>query len=165
MIIKEFLPNPVGSDQRGEYIKIFNDSRQAVLLNGWSLKDASGKTYQLSGSLLAGQELVLPYSQTRIPLNNNGETIFLYDSFGKLADQLSYSGMAKEGQVIQRLANKESGAGRISATETAQNPNLLNANPPIAKVIFLDLFSAVILAGLGLYLILQLEKKLNIKLW
>ena len=100
MIIQEFLPNPVGKDNDGEYIKLFNDGREAVNLSGWKIKDASGKTYSLNGKSIIGQgELILDYAATKISLNNNGETLFLYDSSGKLVDEVGYSGSAAEGMV------------------------------------------------------------------
>ncbi|TSC95800.1 MAG: Nucleic acid binding OB-fold tRNA/helicase-type, partial [Parcubacteria group bacterium Athens1014_26] len=102
MIIKEFLPNPVGADKDGEYIKIFNDGISGVSLAGWKLKDASGKSFSLVGNLKSGQELTLSYSQTKINLNNNGETVYLYDNTGKQIDKLSYSGAAEEGKGIMR---------------------------------------------------------------
>lgn len=161
MIIKEFLPNPVASDQEGEYIKLLNDGPAAVLLNGWKIKDAAGKTYQLSGSLPGGRELILPYSQTKISLNNNGEKIFLYDSAGKLIDQLSYSGQAEEGRVIVRSKKLEVG----SLTDEEINFGIQHPTLNIQQVVFLDILTAVILAALGLYIIKQLEKKLDIKLF
>lgn len=159
VLIKEFLPNPVGKDADGEYIKIFNDGDKAVILNGWSVKDASGKTFSLSGSLDNGKELSLFYSQTKISLNNNGETIFLYDSAGKLVNELSYTGQAEEGHIITRIMNSESGIEEIGYGQ-------LNSNNNPAPAVFLTGFlAAAILAGIGLYLVLQLERKLDIKLF
>jgi hypothetical protein len=163
MLIKEILPNPVGKDAEGEYIKLFNDSREAVLLNGWSLKDASGKVYKLAGSLKAGQELVLPYFQTKIALNNNGEQILLYDPAGKLIDELSYSGQASEGKII--FNDQFSIINNQKITNSDFSPLITNHQLPISKVIFIDFLTAAILSALGLYLILQIEKKLDIKLW
>ena len=114
MLIKEFLPNPIGQDADGEYIKLFNDGNLPVNLAGWSVKDASGKTFNLSGSLDGGKELLLPYLQTKVSLNNNGEQIFLYDNAGKLIDELSYSGQAEEGKIIyKRLATSELATSEI----------------------------------------------------
>ena len=162
MIIKEFLPNPIGKDTEGEYIKLFNDGSEAVLFNNWILKDASGKVYKLFGSLEVSKELTLPYSQTKIALNNNGEQIFLYDSAGKLADELSYSGQASEGQIIKYQA---SGIKYQELNEMIFNSPITNYQLPVAKIIFLDFLTAAILAALGWYLILELEKKLNIKIF
>src|SRR3989344_6239001 len=104
MVIKEFLPNPVGNDKEGEYLKIFNDGGNAVLLDGWSIKNIAGKSYKLTGKISAGGELVLPYSRTKIPLSNNGETVFLYDEKSVLADKLGYAGGTglKEGKIVTR---------------------------------------------------------------
>lgn len=162
IFIKEFLPNPVGSDKEGEYIKFFNDGDAVILLNGWSVKDAAGKTFNLTGSLPAGQELVLPHSQTKIFLNNNGEEVLLYSPAGELIDQLNYSGQAEEGQVIVRNQRLE-----ISELKNEQsNFNLPITNSPISgNIIFLGFLIVAILAALGLYIILQLEKKFNEKIF
>lgn len=165
MTIKEFLPNPIGSDQQGEYIKLFNDGQAVILLNGWSLKDASGKVYKLTGSLDSQKELTLPYSQTKISLNNNGEAIYLYDSAGKLIDQLTYTGQASEGQIIMKDQGLRTNNQELKKEETILNSQINNYQLPISKIIFLDFFTAAILATLGLYLILQIEKKLDIKLF
>ena len=182
MIIKEFLPNPVGNDKEGEYIKLFNDSDSAVNLSGWQIKDASGKSFKLSGGLAGWQELSLPYSQTKISLNNNGEKLFLYDATGKLVDELGYTESAREGEIIGRgrrteerktieqLTNKPGEA----TSKSIQNNQLLNypiTNNSITnnliteEFLFITFLTAAILAGLGLYIILQLEKKLEIKLF
>jgi hypothetical protein len=159
MVIKEFLPNPVGSDKKGEYIKLFNDGGNIVSLSGWQIKDASGKTFNLSGDLSAGKELILPYSKTKIALNNNGEQVFLYDNAGKLVDKLDYIGQAEEGQIITRIMNNELGIMEIEYGQLNNNRNNWQ------QVIFIDFLTAAILAALGLYIILQLERKLNIKLF
>ena len=166
MIIKEFLPNPVGNDQGGEYIKLYNNGPEAVLLNGWILKDASGKAYNLRGSLPAGQELVLSQSQTKILLNNNGEKIFLYDSTGKLVDELGYSGQASKGQMIIKEQKLITGELENSRQDTEKLvTGKIGIDTLSSTILFTGFLTAVILAILGLYLILQIEKKLEIKLW
>lgn len=156
--IKEFLPNPVGKDADGEYIKIFNDGKDAVILNGWSVKDASGKISSLSGSLDGGKELSLPYSQTKISLNNSGETIYLYDNAGKLVNELSYAGQAEEGKVVTGIMNKELGIMEVGYGQ-------LNNHNNLAPVLFTGFLASVILAGIGIHLVLQLERRLDIKLF
>lgn len=163
MKIKEFLPNPVGSDKEGEYIKLFNNGQQPISLSGWFIKDASGKTFKLSGELGAGQELILKSLETKISLNNNGEQIFLYDNFGKLVDKLSYSGQASEGQVITKQ--------QITTIDNKTTTDILDSNInsitnySITNFLFLDFLTAAILAALSLYIILELEKKLEIELF
>ena len=48
VFFKEVLPNPVGEDAGGEWIKLVNTEEDITSLAGWSIKDASGKTYFLS---------------------------------------------------------------------------------------------------------------------
>lgn len=97
VIIKEALPNPSGKDTAGEWIGIFNDGEASVNLSGWSLKDTSGKKFIFGNqTVLPNQELKLPYSATRINLNNDGDTITLYDAEGQKIDELSYGQVGEE---------------------------------------------------------------------
>lgn len=102
IIIQEYLPNPAGPDSKGEYIALFNDGDTTIVLDGWQLKDASGKTFTLSGSIAPQARLILPRSQTKIAINNNSEQILLYDPAGRLVDSLSHKGSVKEGVVVTR---------------------------------------------------------------
>jgi hypothetical protein len=104
MIISEFLPNPVGKDTDGEWIEFFNGGISLVDLRGWSVKDASGKTFKFikETPVEPGGYFKLDYSQSKISINNSGEKFFLYDSSGKLADKAEYSGSAPEGSSLAR---------------------------------------------------------------
>lgn len=160
MLIKEFLPNPIGVDKDGEYIKIFNDGDKAVNLTGWKISDASNKSFSLSGIIQPSGELKLLSTQTKISLNNNGETIFLFDEKGALADKLGYTGVADEGKIVVHQ--------KIGATEAGfTNGEVLNQRlvPSTGRVIAMDLFLALILVLAAVYVILQLERKLDIKLF
>lgn len=103
MIIYEFLPNPVGKDTNGEWIKLFNDANAAVNLGGWQIKDASGKTFSFKQvTINSGEYLTFDYKTTKISLNNNGETLFLYDASGNLVDKAEHIGNAAEGKILIR---------------------------------------------------------------
>jgi len=160
MIIKEFLPNPVGSDKEGEYIKILNDSDVAVNLAGWKISDAANKTFNLSGIIKPKEEKSFSYLQTKISLNNSGESVFLFDSKGVLISKLSYTGAAEEGKVFinqQTLKTKtEFEGGQVV------NQHLM---PSIVKIFGLDIFLGIVLGLVAVYVILQLEKKLDKKLY
>ncbi len=41
--INEILPNPVGSDKKGEFIELYNTGEKAINLKGWKIKDLVGK--------------------------------------------------------------------------------------------------------------------------
>ncbi|MDO8601937.1 MAG: lamin tail domain-containing protein [bacterium] len=102
--IKEFLADPTGPDTGAEYISLFNNGDVSVSLAGWSLKDKSGKTFNLSGySLESRQELKLFSSATKIILNNSDETVSLFNSAQELADELVLSGKAITGQATMKF--------------------------------------------------------------
>ncbi len=166
MIIKEFLPNPVGVDKDGEYIKIFNDGKETVVLNGWALKDVNGKIYKLTGKLNTQSELILTYSQTKISLNNNGEKIFLYNNKEELVDELGYSGNASEGEIVLKKEQKTTqGEDLKYGSQTNADSRVVINIFSFSKLVFIDFFVAAILAGFMLYIILKLEEKWEIKLF
>lgn len=102
--IKELLPNPVGRDAEGEWIKLINKGEEKIDLSGWQIKDASGKVFTFSSKqMLPEGELRLMFSDTRISLNNDGDKVILYDSGGKELDSLNY-GAVSEGETV--LAEK-----------------------------------------------------------
>lgn len=108
MIISEFLPNPSGKDPAGEWIKLFNESSETINLAGWQIKDASGKTFIFPAEggknqiVSASEYLTLDYKTTKVSLNNNGETLFLYNQKGELIDKAEFVGTAPEGKVAKR---------------------------------------------------------------
>ncbi len=107
MIISEFLPNPAGKDADGEFIELFNNGGEPINLGSWKLKDASGKVFAFANQKIGAEEyLVLDYKTSKIPLNNNGEALFLYDNHGNLVDRAEYSGTAEAGKPLIRKDNR-----------------------------------------------------------
>jgi hypothetical protein len=97
--ISELLPNPKGKDSGSEWIKITNDG-PSVMLSGFSIKDASGKKYVLSGGAINPDgSLIIKDTDSKIILNNNGDTVFIYDAKGGLIDTCQY-GVATDDEVI-----------------------------------------------------------------
>jgi len=106
MFISEVLPNPKGKDTESEWIELFNDQSSAVALDGWKIKDKSGKTYLIKDkNISANGFLVLDYSQTKISLNNDGDEVYLYDSNGIIKDSFIYSGSYKDDVSASREGN------------------------------------------------------------
>jgi len=152
MVIQEYLPNPVGKDAEGEYIKLYNDGDQAVFLNGWRVEDARGKSFNLQGQLAPGGELVLPYQQTKITLNNKNESLFLYNASGELASELSHSGTAKEGAVI--IKNNPA----LIETLPELSGSLYNGVQSSASQLFIFIaLTATIFASLAVYAVKHLN--------
>lgn len=161
MIIEFFLPNPIGKDTEGEWIKLFNNSNKEVDLSGWQIKDASGKTFTFGNvKIEAGKELVLSYQQTKIYLNNKGETLFLFNKAGELIDQLSFSGSIPEGEIVSR--NKKDIWSEIEPTQTqaavSQAINLPDKHIFNANFLIVGLAMSLILSLLAMALIKKFDK-------
>ncbi len=106
--IKELLPNPIGRDADGEWIKLINTGEEPVSLMGWQIKDESGKKFILSTEKLLPQgELELAFEKTKISLNNDGDTITLYDNKGRQIDSLSYTSVTEGEPVVAEKFKKE----------------------------------------------------------
>jgi len=95
--INEFLPNPVGKDTDGEFIELYNSGLEKINLAGYFLRDKAGKSFYLDGYLEPYAYLTLPYSLTKIAINNNEESIFLYGANGELLEKVEFLGSAPEG--------------------------------------------------------------------
>jgi hypothetical protein len=158
MFIDSFLPNPIGKDTDGEWIKLFNDGNETINLSGWRLKDASGKTFIFKEQKIkAGEYLVLDYKTTKIPLNNNGETLFLYAQNGDLVSQAGYGGVAEEGKIFHN--NQSAKELSASIIEPILNNQAISAAQKFdSGGLFIGIFSALILSVALIFII----KKLNI---
>lgn len=161
VVIKEFLPNPIGKDQDGEYITLENTGATGVNLDGWKIRDASGKAYTIRGKTLgAGKELTLPYQTTRLSLNNSAETISLYSSAGALVDELSFSGGAAEGRVIARITEltPELKAELFEPLALQPLPSRIDPSEPITSLVVLMAVAGAVLAGIGVWIVRTYEK-------
>lgn len=104
LIINEFIPNPVGSDEEKEWIEIYNAGQDDVNLAGWRLQDASGKAYNFDAEAIKAKDyLVLSRSQTKISINNDAETLSLIAPDSNEAFKISFSGGSKEGYSFSRF--------------------------------------------------------------
>jgi hypothetical protein len=150
--IKGFLPNPIGRDSEGEYVVLINESREAVNISGWTLTNARGKKFILSGVLEVGEEINLGIKQTKVNLVNTGETVSLFDSVGNLVDQLGYVGNAIEGRMI--LKNSElTEELRLELMDELAKEDFLAQPRDFIGSVFLGVFLALILTGIGMYVI------------
>jgi hypothetical protein len=178
MIINEFLPNPIGKDVDGEWIELFNNSQEIVNLSGWQIKDKAGKTFSF-GQLRINpdQYLVLNYQTTKISLNNNGETLYLYNQKGGLIDKAEFTGTASEGQSLIRQGdyfvftdqptpgainisnrNVETRDGQIQPSGTLQETRALTQTSINFNNLLIGLSVALVLA----FIFVMIGKKLNL---
>jgi len=111
IVLNEFLPNPSGTNPdygfdfgedndlqpKGEWIEIYNKAGGSpVDLAGWYIQNQAGiKVYIADSNTNTGSTIIntegwlVVYMNTEI-LNNNGDTISLYDSLGNLIDSYTY---------------------------------------------------------------------------
>ena len=101
--ISELLPNPAGKDAGNEWIEICNNGSQPQSLAGWKLQDASAKSFTIQNISVAPQScVVFGNTETKISLNNDKETISLFDVSGNLVDRVSYTIVVKDDQALVR---------------------------------------------------------------
>ena len=104
IFINEWLPNPTGSDIKGEFIELWNNGSAPVDLGGWVLETSGKKKFKLSGLIHVNEYMFLPRSTTKLSLKNTDGAIFLYDAAGRLADHSVFEGSAPEGESFDRIA-------------------------------------------------------------
>jgi len=103
VVINEFLPNPVETPESNyEFIELYNYGDTAVNITGWTLEDASGKNYTLTGTIDAGEFKVFWRNETGITLNNGEDMIYLNNSAGTIVDSYHYTS-SSEGKSWARI--------------------------------------------------------------
>lgn len=129
--ISEILPNPAGDDSGNEAVELINNGSSDFDVAGWFLDDKTdsgikSSAYQLPAPSVvpAGGFLVVVIPSGHFTLNNSGgDTANLYFFDQTLADSVSYSGTAGEGQGYQNVSGTW-----MWAPETLGLPN---AAPPV----------------------------------
>lgn len=98
--LSELFPDPATpqSDTADEFIEIYNPTSSVVSLDGWKLRDDSGKEFVIKAKTIAAQGYAAFYiTETGITLNNTGDTVTLINPIGDEADQSADYGSTKEG--------------------------------------------------------------------
>jgi competence ComEA-like helix-hairpin-helix protein len=95
IILNEILPSPEGADEENEFIEIYNSNSFDIDLSGWKIKDTTGTitTFTIpSGTIiLTNKYLVFKRPQTKISLNNTGDTINLILPNDKIIDSITFT--------------------------------------------------------------------------
>lgn len=97
--ISSLLPNPVGNDSQLETVTLTSNVDTSI--DGWRLCDAGEKCWDLTGNLAAGIPRVIVRNGRPMSLNNNGDTINLFDG-DTVIDTVTY-GRVNEGDVVDGL--------------------------------------------------------------
>jgi uncharacterized membrane protein len=102
LIISEFLPNPKGSDEAGEWIEVANFSKTTIDLGGLLLDDKEGGSRPFlipeSTFIMPGGFLVFPRSLTGIALNNDTDQVRLLNETGGVLSAVDYKD-SRQGEV------------------------------------------------------------------
>lgn len=99
IILSEIFPNPKSDESVREFIELQNISSENKDIGGWSLIDASQKTFILPKHTIIPENgfLTLYRTQFTFPLNNTGsETISLLDANGNVVDETEYTGTQED---------------------------------------------------------------------
>lgn len=99
VIISELLPNPIGPDAEGEFIELYNPNNHSINLKGWQMDDAEGgsRPYVIKDLVIPAYGFaVLGRKLTGLALNNDHDSVRLFNDRGQLVDSVDYNG-AKEG--------------------------------------------------------------------
>ncbi len=129
VVVNEFLPNPVGSDTAAEFVEIKNLGAAAVGLSGWQLDDQAdggSKPYTVSDGVVIGAGSITVFSrvQTKLALNNGGDTVRLLAPDSTVKSSFAYSSAVAEGQSYNRTA---AGSYVLSTTVTEGKENVITA--------------------------------------
>lgn len=138
VVINEFLPDPESGD---EFVELYNKSaNKAFDLADWYIGDE--KTLKLvisdssttSGSTEIGPEdyLVLELSSSK--LNNDGDTVEIFNRSGNKIDSKSYNDSTK-GKSYQRIPDGESDWEQATPTKNAKNEADSDSSGTTASVI------------------------------
>lgn len=128
IVINELLPNPAGSDTSSEFIELKNTSDDTVDLAGWQLDDADGGSapYTIPASTILSGGSIKSFSRadTKLALNNTGDSVRLLDPSGAVKSSYTYSSSVPEGQSYNRTGE---GSYSISTTLTPGAANTITA--------------------------------------
>lgn len=91
LYINEIMPNPIGDDKKNEWIELYNSTLEPIDLSGFLLLDKSGEAFLIpQGKIIQPKSFLVFYSsETKISLNNSGDSLKLFSS--ALADKVLIS--------------------------------------------------------------------------
>jgi cysteine-rich repeat protein len=134
LLINEFLPDPEGTDDE-EWIELYNAGETTVNVLNWRIDDQEGgsKPYNFSSNILINSKgyYVLERSESGLALNNNGDSVRLFNDSNDLIDNVIYS-KAITGEAYARENNK----WQWTTTPTPGEENIIqiiNKNVKIVK--------------------------------
>jgi len=155
--IKGAFPNPIGQDAGNEWIKLFNDGSDNVSLQGWFIKDESGKSLQLDGLKIAPYgEIKVNLPKSSIVLNNDRDAVSLYDKDGKLVSKLNYDSPSEDEVVV---APEFQSSMNISSSKQITDSNINTfPNQPLDFSPFVIGFTLALFMGIATGLLIKRQQ-------
>ncbi|MCL5667290.1 MAG: lamin tail domain-containing protein [Patescibacteria group bacterium] len=92
IVISELLPNPDGDE---EFVEFFNASGTSASLEGYKLAIGSRGTVLENANLASSSYYALYEEDLPVNLRNSGQTVALYDNFGRMLSEVTYGPAAK----------------------------------------------------------------------
>lgn len=89
--IIDALINPEGPDYGLESVTLLNTTPDSLNLDGWTIAGKNKKTARLSGSIGAGETMMITLSGKDVQLSNKGGIITLLDRKGLKVAGVSYT--------------------------------------------------------------------------
>ncbi|MFH0805115.1 MAG: lamin tail domain-containing protein [Patescibacteria group bacterium] len=103
VLLNEALPSCDGPDDQCEYVELYNGDSRAVQLEGWTLTDTKTRYRLPAGTAVpAGGYLVLKRTDSKVVLNDTGDTVYLVDPRNTIVSGVTY-GAAKTDQSFSRV--------------------------------------------------------------
>lgn len=130
IFINEILPNPKDSDDT-EFIELYNNNSFDVDLLNWQVSDSTTSRYTIKAADFADTKIksknyfLLPKSITSLTLNNDSDSVKLYQPNQNLLHQIDYQNCL-EGQSYNKVNN-------IWQWSTTLTPNSVNIITTISE--------------------------------
>lgn len=129
------MPNTL-DDKNLEYVMIQNTSEFEQNIANYSLEDDSWKRYIFSENVFSPWESQIFYrSETKLILNNSDERLFLYNSWGVLEDEVTYTSSTKGEALIFWTGGNEELWGEEKIIEDRVVP-LIEETPESLEIFF-----------------------------
>jgi DNA/RNA endonuclease YhcR with UshA esterase domain len=129
-------PNATGSDEEEEYILIENTGTEAVDLRGWSIEDESTDRYEFVASsvIQAGMTFTLGRPQSKLTLNNDGDTLTLIAPDGEMLDRVTYEN-SLQGETYDLIEETWRWSGATTVTQFVGTEPTATQSTPAASTI------------------------------
>ncbi len=129
--INEIFPDPDTPQDAGEYIELSNQGTTTITLSGWRITDATQTgqyIFPTQTSIPAHGYFLITDTDFSFSLNNDRETISLFDSTDTMVDTVTYTKTTEDASL-----NWTDTGWRVSKTRTPLAPNILSNTLPTTK--------------------------------